>query len=158
MIRKAVGAIIFRGDKYLLVHKIKIKDAKGDPEATEGAWDFCKGGMLADEVPEIAIRRELLEETGSENYKIVKQLEEPITFTFPKKLQEKLGVESQKTIMFLVEYLGDGQDLKPADEEIDKLCFFSEKEVMEKIPFVETKEFFRKVTKKKNLKESRTNE
>ncbi len=143
MIRKAVGAIIKKGSEFLLVHKVKIMDGKQGPEIIESEWDFPKGGIKPDERDlEKAILRELKEETGSENYKILKELTDKICFTFPPEIQKKLGFEKQETTIFLVTYLGDGSDLNPEDEEIDEVKFFDKEEVMNKLEHKETREFF----------------
>jgi putative (di)nucleoside polyphosphate hydrolase len=61
-IRKAVGALVFQDDEYIVVHKIKSVDIKSD---IKGHWDLPKGGVQeADEDLEKAIFRELKEETG----------------------------------------------------------------------------------------------
>jgi putative (di)nucleoside polyphosphate hydrolase len=94
MIRKAVGAIITQGDEILLVHKVKMMDGKKGPEQTQGQWDFPKGGVLpSDENLSNALLRELREETGSTQYRIIKQFEKKICFEFPKLLKEKLGFD-----------------------------------------------------------------
>lgn len=48
--------------------------------------------------------------------------------------------------MFLVQYQGDETDLKPEDDEIDDIQFFTEERVPELL-FPESKEFFEKYFK-----------
>ena len=145
MIRKAVGAIVKWKDKFLLVHKVKMMDGKEGPEMIEGEWDFSKGGVKPDETDfSKAILRELKEETGSDKYEILKELDEKICFTFAPEIQKKLGFEKQETTIFIVEYTGDGSDLAPQDEEIDMVEFFTREEVLEILHHNNTKEFFKK--------------
>jgi putative (di)nucleoside polyphosphate hydrolase len=143
MIRKAVGAIVTAGEKYLLIHKAKINTLQGK-QRIEGEWDFIKGGMEKSDLnPASAIKRELREETGSDAFTIQKELEEKIIFTFPEKTSERIGFHSQETIMFLVKFHGKEEDLLPEDEEISQIGFFSQEEVMDKLAHVETKQYLK---------------
>lgn len=139
-VRNAVGAIIVQGNECLLIHKVKVMDEEKGPYAIEGTWDFPKGGVTpSDNSLEEAILRELKEETGSQNYKIIKQIEQTINFNFPKGCK----YDEQITTMFYVAYRGDRSDLEPQDEEIDEIKFVDYQEVEEILGLEETKEFFR---------------
>ena len=81
-IRKAVGAIITREDKYLLIHKVKLMDQNTETEYV--MWDFPKGGIKEEEDLEKALLRELKEETGSSSNKVIRKVDEKIAFEFPK--------------------------------------------------------------------------
>lgn len=134
-IRKAVGAIVFQDDEYLLVHKVKSIDCN---ENIVGHWDFPKGGLKESDIDlETAILRELKEETGSNNYRIIKKFDKKICFVFPKTHK----YDKQETVMFYVEYLGDRGDLKSQDDEIDYVKFYSKGEIMSVLCFEETREF-----------------
>ncbi|MEH7225325.1 NUDIX hydrolase [Bacillus sp. JJ1566] len=138
MIRQAVGAIVYKDDQFLLVHKIKIGSEK-----IPGEWDFIKGGIEDnDESAQHALLRELKEETGSTDFLILKQLYEKICFEFPEKLKVKIGYERQETTMFLVECKGDVSGLSPIDEEIAELKFFTKEEVLDKLTHDDTRNFF----------------
>lgn len=54
----AVVAIIVRGDRCLAMRRAPSKDAGA------GIWETCSGRIRPDEQPEMAIRREIDEETG----------------------------------------------------------------------------------------------
>lgn len=139
-IRKAVGAVVFQNDEYLLVHKVKSINTKAN---LVGHWDFPKGGVQeSDEGLENAMLRELKEETGSDNYKIIKKFHEKISFAFPKTHK----YDKQETIMFYVEYMGDREELKPQDEEIDEVKFFSRDEVKKVLSLEETCKFINEVS------------
>lgn len=134
-IRHAVGAIVYQNDEYLLVHKVKDINSKTN---SIGHWDFSKGGIEeSDKDLETAVLRELKEETGSERYKITRRFDKKICFTFP----QGHKYDRQETIMFYVEYLGDREDLKPQDEEIDEVKFFGMHDLMEILCLEETREF-----------------
>jgi putative (di)nucleoside polyphosphate hydrolase len=142
MIRKAVGAIVFQRDKLLVVHKTKINTKKGK-QSIEGEWDFIKGGVEAEDKDlQHAILRELEEETGSSDFKIVKQLEEKICFKFPEKVQEQIGYSSQETTMFLVEFMGDVKLLQPNDSEIGEVAFIELDRVNEVLTHQDTLDYF----------------
>lgn len=142
-IRQAVGAVVFQNDEYLLVHKVKSISSNTD---IIGHWDFSKGGVEeSDKDLEMAVLRELKEETGSNKYRIISRFNEKICFTFPKGHK----YDRQETVMFYVEYLGDREDLKSQDEEIDEIKFFGKHDLMETLCLEETREFLREVFSKK---------
>lgn len=144
MIRKAVGAIVFQGDCFLLVHKVKI-NAGSTKEDIIGEWDVVKGGVEnSDKDLQSAVLRELLEETSSSDFKIIKQLPEKICFDFPEETSRKIGYKRQETTMFLVEFFGDRELLKPNDNEIDKIKMVNKEEVLEKLSHIDTIEYFSK--------------
>ena len=62
--RKNVSALIFKDDKYLLVEMM------GFPE---NYWKMPQGGVKGGETKRKALLRELKEELGSDNFKIIKQ-------------------------------------------------------------------------------------
>lgn len=114
---------------YLLAHKVKINTPSGKKDI-EGEWDFIKGGIQEwDGSVLSALQRELFEETGSLEFKIMKRFEKPLCFHFPKDYVRKIGYKRQITHMFLVEYMGE-TPLTPFDDEIDQLGFFSGEDVI----------------------------
>ncbi len=144
MIRKAVGAIVFQGNSFLIVHKIKINTKLGKEPIT-GEWDFIKGGVKeSDASLQASLLRELKEETGSSNFKVVKEYTEKISFDFPSDIALKIGFEKQETTMYLVEYLVDRNGLSPMDNEISDLQFFEKDQVLDTLTHSDTKDFFRK--------------
>lgn len=151
-IRQAVGAIVYKEDHYLLVHKTKINTQTGI-EKIDGEWDFVKGGIEeSDESPRHAILRELQEETGSTDFSIMKEFDEKIHFEFPEKMKKKIGYDRQETTMFLVEFTGSKCDLAPVDEEIAGLQFIPENEVANKLTHEDTRIFFIKKLSQQSTK------
>ncbi|MCA1318658.1 NUDIX hydrolase [Bacillus tianshenii] len=145
-VRKAVGAVIYKGQNVLLVNKVMASLLEDWDGPAEGEWDFPKGGIeQKDGSLEEALLRELHEETGSTEFKIVRHLEEKICFPFPPIIVEKSGFERQETEMFLVEYLGDEANLQPLDGEIKEARFFKVEEVERKLTHSDTKELWVKV-------------
>ena len=135
MIRKAVGAIVFHKDEYLLVNK---KRSVSTNEVLEYHWDFPKGAIEpTDQNCEVAIMRELKEETGSGNYSTIKKFDSKICFDFP----ENHKYTNQETTVFLVEFKGLKNELKADGYEIEQIDFFSKECFKEKIKLKETMEF-----------------
>ncbi|MCJ8007345.1 NUDIX hydrolase [Lederbergia wuyishanensis] len=143
MIRRAVGAIVSYGPRFLLVHKVKI-NAIGGKENIQGELDFVKGGVEDNEDLKMAMLRELEEETGSSSYALIKQFEEKICFEFPPDLRTKIGYDRQETTMFHFEYVGDPSSLKPLDNEIDEIMFVEIEDVLKKLTHSDTRKFFEK--------------
>ncbi|MFX0093260.1 MAG: NUDIX domain-containing protein [Candidatus Hodarchaeota archaeon] len=141
MIRRAVGALVKKNEKYLLVHKIKVMNVKDGPVDIPGHWDFPKGGIKDSDISNRdAILRELYEETGSNKFQIIKEFEERICFDFPPNVKD---FDKQETVMFLIDYFGEESELTPQDEEIDTLEFLSKEEILEKLQFNESRDFFK---------------
>ncbi|CAG7622953.1 RNA pyrophosphohydrolase [Paenibacillus solanacearum] len=137
MIRQAVGAIVQCNGQFLLVHKVKGAQGK-----IKGVWDFPKGGVESHDVGlEAALLRELKEETGSAMYAVKKRFDARVSFEFDEKTRRIIGYERQETTMFLVEYTGDMTDLKPEDDEIDDVKWFSPEDV-KPLVFPEARRFF----------------
>lgn len=140
-VRTAVGAIIYQYNEVLLVHKVKSMNMDHGVKNTIASWDFPKGGVLpTDSSLEEAILRELREETGSQNYRIVRKFADEISFHFPK----GHPFDRQVTVMFEVEYLGDRTDLMPIDEEIAEVRFYEKDCLIQVIWLDETIEFIKR--------------
>ena len=138
--RKAVGAVIFKRDKFLLVQKIRAGKYSIRPR-----WDFSKGGVdKKDKDLKKALFRELYEETHSRNYKIIKKFKDKTKIEWTKLFKKRFGWFGQETTMFLVEYTGNGRDLRPDKYEIGDIKFFTREETLHKLRGKETIRFFRK--------------
>ncbi|GAA0329848.1 hypothetical protein GCM10008967_20410 [Bacillus carboniphilus] len=145
MIRIAVGAVVQCGDRYLLVNKKKINDTQNGEGIEIDEWDIPKGGVKEqDQSLEEAVLRELHEETGSSSFELKDKFEEKIVFDFPVELKSIIGFDKQETTMFFAEYVGDGGDLSPIDEEIGEIKFVTEEEFVEIVHHCETVEFLKK--------------
>ena len=138
-LRKAVGAVIEKNGKYLLGHKVLVP--KYNIRLDE--WGFLRGGVEEGESEEVALLRELKEETHSDSYKIIKSLGS-FEFEFPDILKKKSRHKGQNNKMFLVEFTGDKSEIKPDGIEMDKLEWFTPEEVLNKLKFRNSKDFFRK--------------
>lgn len=99
MREKSAGAIIFRREKdaifYLLLHYPGI-NRKG------GHWEFAKGHIEEGEDYEKTVRREVFEETGLKDIKILDGFKEHIKYFFRGKEDLKKGPIIFKLVTFFV--------------------------------------------------------
>ncbi|MBB3113100.1 broad specificity phosphatase PhoE/8-oxo-dGTP pyrophosphatase MutT (NUDIX family) [Paenibacillus phyllosphaerae] len=139
-VRNAVGAIAYQGNKFILVHK--VLNTFGDPS---GVWDFPKGGVEEGDLSlEDTVLRELIEETGTDKYVVKQELPEKITFNFNEDIRKRIGYTHQETTMFLVEFIGNQNDLKPIDKEIDEIILVESEALLKRLSHEETVEYVRK--------------
>lgn len=109
--RDNVAGIVFKGDKFLLVQ------LKGWPE---NFWKFPQGGMHENEAEEAAVKRELFEELGVKNFKIIGKSVHTNKYDWPLDSIEKAGFRwrGQFQRFFLVEFLGEEKDIIPDKVEL----------------------------------------
>ncbi len=133
-IRKAVTAVVY--DKmhkpYFLILK-RIKNWEG--------WEFVKGGIKEGETEEEAVKREIIEETGLQKFKIIKKLDN-VKKEFIG-LGDKLNIHS----VYLVEsnmnipiHMPQGDDKEHStylwadvDSVRSKLTWDNDKEILERV-------------------------
>ncbi len=79
--RHGVGIVLFNSDGHVL-----IAERLDNP----GGWQMPQGGIDAGEAPETAVFREMEEEIGTRNAKIIGMMQEWISYDFPPALKKKL--------------------------------------------------------------------
>ncbi len=120
--RKGVAAIIINKDKKVLMcEHVWIDDA----------WQFPQGGIEENEDKDKAILRELDEELGSTNFKIIGKMEETIQYKFPFYLKEKYGFPGQEQTFFLVYFTGKDSEIRFDNQEKPEFKAFKWVEVEE---------------------------
>jgi len=114
--RKSVLGIIVNNDKeFLIVQKLSYKDNE---------WSFAGGGIDENETPNRAVLRELKEELGSENFKIITESKIPYRYEWPENVIlerfDKKGelFRGQKLTYFLIKFVGEKSELKIQESEI----------------------------------------
>ena len=148
-VRKAVGAIIRcpnEGNGYLLIQKELVSDTTdGKPHKMEPFWDLLKGGVMgSDSSDDYALERELKEELGITNFRIIRPIDERLYFDFEASLRKRIGFVGQITTIYLVEFSGYRSDVRIDRREIVNFDIVNYEEAIKLLEYPETKEFFEK--------------
>ena len=81
----------------------------------KSAWQMPQGGIDKGESEEVALKRELEEETGiSKNFNIIKISEKKYTYDLPASLQKKLWkgkYKGQEQRWFLLRFIGEDKEI-----------------------------------------------
>jgi putative (di)nucleoside polyphosphate hydrolase len=122
--RKNVGALIFKGDRYLLVEMM------GPPD---NYWKMPQGGVHNGEKRKEALMRELKEELGSDNFRIIKQFAFKHQYDWDEQSIRHAGYNwrGQKQSFFLVEFIG--KEIIIDKKELKNYCWVSKEEMIKKI-------------------------
>ena len=134
-IEKSAGAVIFRkeGNKiyYLLLHY------PSNAKAPREYWDFPKGHIEKGEKIEETVKREVKEETGLKDIKLIEGFKEWIKYFFKFKGKNIfkivtffLAETKTKTVKVSFEHIGF--KWLPYEEAIEKLTFKNAKEILKK--------------------------
>ncbi len=136
--RKNVGMIIFNKEgKVLLTERNQAKISY--------KWQFPQGGVDTGETTDIAVMREMLEETGIKKAKIVFKDNVWRAYKFPAELKFSAkkahdyykNVHGQIQKWFLIEFSGKDKDIKIPNEELSdyKWVNLSQNIVKDIVPF-----------------------
>ena len=104
--RNGVGVIVLNKENKIFVGK--RKDNPGDK------WQMPQGGVDEGEDYVTAMKRELLEETGIKNIKIVKEIEKIYQYELPENLVGiiwKGKYRGQKQKWFIIRFLGEEKEI-----------------------------------------------
>jgi putative (di)nucleoside polyphosphate hydrolase len=120
--RDNVASVVFKGNKFLLVQ------LKGWPE---NFWKFPQGGMNVGEQEEGAVLRELSEELGTTNFKIIGKSVYTNKYDWPIDSIEKAGFrwKGQFQRFFVVEFLGDESEVNFDRNEIQACKWVKKDEI-----------------------------
>ena len=116
--RRCAGAIVFNNKGLVFLGKrINLSDA----------WQFPQGGIDEGETVENASKRELYEETGIHNVKLIHTETTPIRYDFPNEIKKELAkkgrcFEGQDIYFSLFYFEGDEReiDFKLFEQEFDE--------------------------------------
>jgi putative (di)nucleoside polyphosphate hydrolase len=107
-LRDNVAAIIINKDKKVLMcEHIWIDDA----------WQLPQGGVENGESVEEALIRELEEEIGTKNLKIVDKMQEKLTYKFPYYLKNKYDFDGNEQTYFLLYFYGNDKEIRFDNQE-----------------------------------------
>ena len=128
---KSCGIILFHSDEFLVIqHPTESNDVKGH-------WDFPKGHVEDNETELETATRELQEETGIDNFKLIDNFRHKITYNIhknnaviPKEVIFFLGESSTKSIELSSEH--QNYSWLNFDLAHDRLTYANAKEVLAK--------------------------
>ncbi len=134
-LEKSAGAVIFRkeGNKiyYLLLHY------PSSSRASKNYWDFPKGHIEKGEKIEETAKREVKEETGITEMRLIPGFKEEIKYFF--KFKDKnifkiviflLAETKEKEVKISFEHIG--ADWLPYEQALERLTFKNAKEILKK--------------------------
>ncbi|MDC0074546.1 RNA pyrophosphohydrolase [Alphaproteobacteria bacterium] len=104
--RPCVGMMLFNKDNLIFTGQRIDSDTS--------AWQMPQGGIDENETPLQAVYRELKEEIGTDNVKVICQLEKWLSYDLPDELRKKLWkgkYRGQKQKWFALKYLGEDKDI-----------------------------------------------
>jgi putative (di)nucleoside polyphosphate hydrolase len=118
--RKSVGLCIFNAKGLVLCAERRDRP---------GAWQMPQGGIQKDEAAETAVFREMKEEVGTDNARIVGRAPEILRYEFPDFLQYRHGIfrgkyRGQEQIWFALLYTGADSEISLAGEHEPELPEF----------------------------------
>jgi len=121
--RNNVGAMVFKGNKYLLI------------QYHGGIWKMPQGGVHDGETRKEALMRELKEELGTDKFKIIKRFLNKHQYDWDEEIVRQNGFKwrGQKQMFFLVEFFGKDGDIKLDTNELRDYCWATERELFKKI-------------------------
>lgn len=110
--RKNVGIIVYKNGKVLLC-------ARADKE--HDCWQFPQGGIEHNEAVIDAAKRELFEETGIKNIKLIKEMPFSVIYDFPDNYKNPYNAnyDGQEQFWVMFEFLGNDNEIK---FDIDPKC------------------------------------
>ena len=110
--RRCVGMMILNKEKQILVGK-RI-------DHPNGFWQMPQGGIDDNENPEVAVWREMMEEIGTNNAKLIKSSNQWLNYKIPKQTLEKLPWGNkyigQTQKWFVFEFLGKNKEINVETE------------------------------------------
>lgn len=122
--RDNVAALISKDNKYLLIQMI---------DWTDNLWKMPQGGVHEGETKKQALMRELKEELGSEEFRIVKQFPTKHQYDWDWNSVKLAGFKwrGQKQSFFFVEFLGNKIEIDK--NELKDYCWVSKEEMLKKV-------------------------
>lgn len=149
--RKSTVALVFnKNGKILIIQKHSY---------TPVQWDFPGGGIDGEERAEETILRELSEELGSEKFEILKRDKDLDKYNWSEEYVlerfEKYGelYRGQERVRFLVNFLGEDNEIKIQEEEIRKFKWIKTEELKKYLVFPGYFEKIRKALTEMGLEE-----
>tara|TARA_B100000123_G_C25595456_1_gene368994 strand:- start:250 stop:660 length:411 start_codon:yes stop_codon:yes gene_type:complete len=128
---RSCGIILFHSDDFLLIqHSVKLGE--------KGHWDFPKGHIEGNETELETAKRELEEETGIREFKLVDGFKEKISYSIhkgPKVIMKEVTFFLAKSLTKNVRLSSEHQNYKWLNfsSALDQLTYSNAKEVLVKV-------------------------
>ena len=124
--RKNVGALVFKGNKYLLISYAWQADSY---------WKMPQGGVNDNETKRKALMRELKEELGTDKFKILKQFPFSHQYDWDEATVKVPGnkFRGQKQTFFFVEFIGKDSEIKLDENELKDYCWVTKDELLKRV-------------------------
>ncbi len=113
-VRLGIGLMLVNKERKVFVGQRKDTPQDQDSSFSCEAWQMPQGGIDKNELPQIALFREMKEEIGCNKGEIIAESEEWRTYDLPPHLRVRLWkgrFKAQTQKWFLVRFLGDDQDI-----------------------------------------------
>lgn len=127
----------------------------------DNAWQLPQGGVNEEEKEDEAILRELNEELGTKNFKIIDKLDYKIKYKFPYYLKEKYGSDGQEQRYYLLYFYGEDSEIRFDNQEKPEFKAFKWVEMDEppklviyfkKLAYLEAMKYFKEKVEKLDMK------
>ena len=135
-LRQGVSAVLFKGSKFLMV---------AGADWPDGAWCFPQGGINAEETHVNAIKRELIEEIGTDKFRILTKSEIDHMYLFPSNIRKKKNFHGQFQTIWFVEFFGEFDEISMDQSELSRYAWFDKEDVVKSMMYPEQKEVFERV-------------
>lgn len=124
--RNNVASIVFKKKHFLLVQLVDWPD---------NFWKFPQGGVHEGETEEEAVCRELIEELGIGNFKIMGKSSYTNRYDWPADSIEKAGFKwkGQLQKFYLVEFSGENSEIRINKKEIQRWKWLNKEELFSHI-------------------------
>ena len=96
-------------------------------------WQFPQGGVDDGEEPQDAIIREMSEEIGTDQLKIIKHHPSAYRYKWPKWYRLFRGQRGQKQDIFILKFIGSDKDIKLQKEELNAWQWCEKDKVIEEL-------------------------
>ncbi|MDA7983604.1 MAG: RNA pyrophosphohydrolase [Alphaproteobacteria bacterium] len=133
-LRRGIGAVLFNNNGLALMGR--------RADSPDNAWQFPQGGIDKGEDPRAALRREMFEEVGTNNFSIVAESDGWLRYRLPEEMRNKLWdgkYVGQKQRWYLLRFLGEDSEINinacPAPEFTDWGWFPPEEAERRIVPF-----------------------